>query len=132
MAMRKFDPPVTPWEVEFTVQGEPASKANSRELVKIRGRTRFVKSKKALGYVQGFTLQCPTLDPLLSGDLLVAIEIYYATKRPDLDASVILDAMEGRIYTNDRQVKEQHLYWNLDRQNPRAIVRVSCLANTDS
>ena len=43
----------------------------------------------------------------------------------DLDESLILDAMEGFIYKNDRQVKEKHIYWGLDKDNPRAEIEVS-------
>jgi hypothetical protein len=40
--------------VWFTIDGEPASKANSRQLVTIRGRPAFIKSKKARDYVKTF------------------------------------------------------------------------------
>ena len=40
--------------VDFTIIGEPASKANSRQLVTIRGRPAFIKSKKARDYVKLF------------------------------------------------------------------------------
>lgn len=55
------------------------------------------------------------------------LEIFYASNRPDLDESVILDAMQGRIYRNDRQVKRKTVQWNIDRDNPRARIRVSAL-----
>ena len=50
--------------------------------------------------------------------------IYYKSRRPDLDESVILDAMEKFIYKNDRQVKEKHIFWGLDVLNPRAEIEV--------
>jgi len=61
---------------------------------------------------------------LMDGDLSVSITIYYASRRPDLDESVILDAMQDLIYLNDRQVKEKHIYWGLDKENPRAEIQV--------
>ena len=125
MAIRKFDPDKIVWVIEFKTRGEPASKANSRRLVAIGGKPRFIKSKKGLSFVQSFTTQCPILDPLLDGDLLVAIEIYYASRRPDLDESLILDAMENRIYKNDRQVKEKHIYWNLSRDDPHIKIKIA-------
>jgi Holliday junction resolvase RusA-like endonuclease len=127
MAIRKFDFHKIGWVVEFNTVGEPASKANSRRLVAIGGKPRFIKSKKGLLFVQSFITQCPTLDPLLDGDLLVAIEIYYASRRPDLDESLILDAMENKVYKNDRQVKEKHIFWNLDRDNPRIEIKIAKL-----
>lgn len=112
---------------EFTVLGEPASKANSRQLVHIKGRPAFIKSAKARAYVKDFQWQCPKLDPLLTGDLSVHIKIFYASRRPDLDESVILDAMQGLIYENDRQVKEKHIYHGLDKENPRSVISVYTL-----
>ena len=47
--------------VNFVIHGEPASKANSRQLVTIRGRPAFIKSKKARDYVKLFDQQCQTL-----------------------------------------------------------------------
>jgi Holliday junction resolvase RusA-like endonuclease len=110
----------TPSTISFTILGEPASKANSRRWT---GKY-FIKSEKALNYAKGFGEQCPVLDPLMTGDLRVIINIYYASRRPDLDASLIFDLMQERIYLNDRQVREQHLYWGLDKENPRAEITV--------
>ena len=109
----------------FTIIGEPASKANSRRLVKIKNRPAFIKSSKALSYEKMFKLQCPNLESdMLEGDLWVDIKIYYATRRPDLDESVVLDCMQGLIYGNDRQVKEKHIYWGFDKANPRTEIVV--------
>lgn len=113
---------------EFTVYGEPASKANSRRFVKIKGRPAFIKSKKAIDYVTAFALQCPRVEPLPTEDVSVTMTIFYATRRPDLDESIILDAMQGMIYKNDRQVKEKHIYWGLDRNEPRAEIKVELLS----
>ena len=109
---------------KIIIHGEPASKANSRRLVNIKGRPAFIKSKKANDYVKKFAEQCPVFDPLLEGDLEATITIYYKTRRPDLDESVILDCMEGKLYKNDRQVKIKHIYWGLDKVFPRAIIEV--------
>lgn len=111
-------------EVSFIILGEPASKSNSRRLVINNGRLRFIKSKKALGYVDAFHLQCPQLTQLMDGDLSVTLDIYYASRRPDLDESIVLDAMQSRIYFNDRQIKEKHVRWHLDKANPRAEISV--------
>jgi Holliday junction resolvase RusA-like endonuclease len=114
-------------QVDFVVYGEPASKANSRMLVHLNGRPAFIKSAKARAYERDFQLQCKKLDALMEGDLVVHIKIYYASRRPDLDESVILDCMQGFIYENDRQVKEKHIYHALDKENPRAEIRVEKL-----
>ena len=102
--------------------GEPASKANSRRVVHYGGMSRLIKSKKALSYSDVFKQQCGKLPTLMTGDLRVTLYIFYASRRPDLDESLILDLMQGLIYENDRQVKERHCYWGLDPDNPRAEI----------
>ena len=115
------------FDITFTALGEPASKANSRKMVTIRGRPALIKSQKARDYVKQFELQCPQLEVPTTADVQVEMMIYYASRRPDLDESLILDCMQCRIYKNDRQVKQKFIYWGLDRENPRTIIRVrSC------
>ena len=113
------------FNVMFTIEGEPASKANSRKLVMIKGRMIPIKSQKALDYVKAFQKQIPKIDPLTEEYVKVEMMIYYASRRPDLDESLILDCMQNYVYYNDRQVKEKHIYWGLDKENPRTIIRVS-------
>jgi len=110
---------------KITILGEPASKANSRQLVTIKGRPASIKSDKALNYVATATMQLRVkgLTPL-EGDVAVSMDIFYASRRPDLDESVILDVLQGFAYKNDRQVKEKLVRWHLDKANPRAVVRV--------
>ena len=111
-------------ELAFTIYGQPYSKANSRKLVINGGKPRFIKSAPARRYVIDFQTQCPKLDTLMEGDLEVEMVIYYASRRPDLDPSLIFDCMENHIYKNDRQIKRQILYWGLDKNNPRSEIRV--------
>lgn len=106
-------------ELSLIIFGEPASKANSRRVVHYGGMSRLIKSKKALSYSDVFLQQCPVLPTLMTGDLRITLHIYYASRRPDLDESLILDLLQGRVYVNDRQVKERHCYWGLDPENPR-------------
>lgn len=110
--------------LSFTILGEPASKANSRRIVKIGNTIRSIKSEKALNYADTFKQQCPKLDKPMTEDLIVTIKIYYASRRPDLDESLILDLMQGLVYENDRQVKEKHVYWGLDCDNPRTLISI--------
>lgn len=111
-----------------TIFGEPASKANSRILTVRGGKPRSIKSSKALKYLEDFIRQCPILDPLFEEDVHVELHIHYASRRPDLDESVILDALQGRVYRNDRQVKSKAVRWGLDQRSPRVDIRVSPLA----
>jgi hypothetical protein len=110
--------------ISIVIEGEPASKANSRRLVTFGTMSRLIKSEKALNYSAYFRTQCPKIDPLLTGDLKVTLHIYYASRRPDLDESLILDLMQDYIYANDRQVKERHCYWHLDKERPRSEITI--------
>lgn len=117
---------LVPCKVSFVwvVRGEPASKANSRKVVRIGGMSRLIKSQKALTYSQMFKEQAEPLAELMEGDVRVTMFIHYASRRPDLDESLILDLLQGVAYLNDRQVKEKHIYWYLDKANPRAEIIV--------
>jgi len=133
--------------IAFTIFGEPASKANSRRLVTFGDRLAVVKSKKALGYEEAALRQIPPRFRLrLEGPVRVSIKIFYASERPDLDESVILDVLQDRwsktkkdengkvtapremvqagVYRNDRQVRSKRVDWAIDRQNPRAEIVV--------
>jgi len=130
-------------KVVFTIYGEPASKANSRELVKFgrgeQARPALIKSAKARAYERGALLQIPVHARLaLQGPVRVTLRIFYASERPDLDESVVLDVLQHRyrgrgeqralvqlgVYANDRQVREKHVYHAIDRKNPRAEIEV--------
>ena len=117
----------------FIILGEPASKSNSRKLVTIKGRPAFIKSDKARKYVKRFEEQCPQMgESMFLDDVEVEMTVYYASRRPDLDESVILDAMQGFIYKNDRQVKRKIIQWGLDKENPRAEITVRLMEPSEA
>ena len=109
---------------QFVIEGEPASKSNQRKIVSFGGRPALIKSDKARKYEKTFHSQCPKLDEMLEGDLAVCMRIFYASRLPDLDESLILDLMQGFVYKNDRQVKHKNVFWGLDKERPRSIIRV--------
>lgn len=112
--------------IQFTIYGEPASKANSRQLV-TNARTKrpmFIKSGKARDYEAAVKKQVRPISPLLTGPLSITATIYYRTRRPDLDESIILDALQGLIYENDRQIREKHIYHGINKENPRTEIEI--------
>jgi len=116
------------WAWEATILGEPASKSNSRRLIRTAGKPRFIKSQKALDYAHAFHLQAPKIDELIEGDVLMWCQVFYATRRPDLDESLIMDALQAaRIIGNDRQIKAKVVLWGLDRDSPHADIKLACL-----
>jgi Holliday junction resolvase RusA-like endonuclease len=143
--------------VAFTILGEPASKANSRKIAilgsknaiaadgstfRTAGRAAVIKSEKALSYARDFRKQVPPRARLmLKGPIRVTMTIFYASERPDLDESLILDLMQpvykkvrdervlidSGVYLNDRQVVERHVFRRIDRANPRAEIEVEAI-----
>ncbi len=136
--------------IRFTIIGEPASKANSREIVKIGKRPSSIKSKKARGYEADALMQIPpAARQRIEGPVRVWLRIWYASERPDLDESIVLDVLQDRygkapkgadgkatgprpliqpgVYRNDRQVREKHVFHRIDRKNPRTEVVVEAL-----
>ncbi|ACC72563.1 hypothetical protein PPMP20_26635 [Paraburkholderia phymatum] len=142
--------------VAFTLRGEPASKANSREIVarKVRSKTdgtlktrpMSIKSDKARNFERDALKQIPPSARVrMTGPVRVILKIFYATERPDLDESVILDVMQDRfrtvtvkgierrelvyhgVYRNDRQVRQKFVFHGIDRVNPRAEVVIESL-----
>ena len=142
--------------IRFVILGEPASKANSRVLSTIgpkhAKRTILRKGDKALSYERDALRQIPSAArQRLEGPVRVTLRIFYASERPDLDESIVLDVLQDRwgkppkdialraagiptrtlvqpgVYRNDRQVREKHVFWDLDRVNPRAEVLVEAL-----
>ncbi|MFL9933601.1 hypothetical protein P0D88_31390 [Paraburkholderia sp. RL18-103-BIB-C] len=142
-------------KIAFTILGEPASKANSREIVtrrfrdadgKLKSRPMSIKSDKARDYECDALKQIPPKARVqLTGPVRVILKIYYASERPDLDESVILDTLQDRyrtikrksgavrellqrgVYVNDRQVRQKFVFHGIDRANPRAEVTVEPL-----
>ena len=114
-----------------TILGEPASKANSRRIVRIGERVRSIKSHKALTYAKGFEIQCPTRKEIFEEDVAIAMKIFYRNRRPDLDESLILDLLENKVYKNDRLVKYKSIEHGLDKEEPRTIIVISKLSNKE-
>ncbi len=125
--------------VSLTIKSEPASKANQRMLVKFGNRPASIKSPKARSYEASARSQIPPSAMLmLSGRIRFTCTIFYASERPDLDESVILDVLQAKykliggkrvlvrtgVYQNDRLVREKHVFHEIDRDNPRAVILI--------
>lgn len=128
--------------IAITILGEPASKANSRKIVTFGNRPASIKSEKARSFEKSAMLQIPdSAKRMLSGKLRATIRIFYASERPDLDESVVLDVLQAKfkgsgkerecirkgVYLNDRQVREKHVFHGIDRNNPRAEITIESI-----
>jgi Holliday junction resolvase RusA-like endonuclease len=129
-------------KIRLTIVGEPASAKNQRKLVKFGDRPALIKSDKARAYERSALLQIPpAAKQMLQGRLRMTLRIFYATERPDLDESVILDVLQAKfkgagkdrtlirkgVYLNDRQIRERHVYHGIDRNNPRAEIEIEAI-----
>ena len=116
-------------EISFTVHGICQSKANSREAVPRRSKSgrmfvAFIKGPKARAFVNDCARQIPFLRERFKCDVFVHAVIYYPSRQSDVDPSLLFDCMQGRIYENDRQVREYHVVGRIDRKAPRCEVTV--------
>jgi Holliday junction resolvase RusA-like endonuclease len=127
--------------VRFTIRGEAASKANSRNIVTIKGRPSSIKSKKALSFEASAMLQIPAdARRMFAGLVGVELRMHYRTMQPDLDESIVLDVLQAKfsavvkdqprtlqrrgVYVNDRQVWHKRVTRGLDPADPRIEVAV--------
>ena len=128
--------------IYLVILGEPASKANSRKIVTFGNRPASIKSEKARNFEKSAMLQIPdSAKRMLTGKLRATIRIFYASERPDLDESVVLDVLQAKfkgsgserecirrgVYLNDRQVREKHVFHGVDRANPRAEILIESI-----
>ena len=100
-------------------------KSNSRQLVWRGKRPAFIKSPKARRYVRKAVLQI--LPPARPFDQPVRLDatIFYASERPDLDESLIMDVLQAAgVVKNDRLIREKHIAHAIDRDRPRAEIRI--------
>ena len=103
----------------WIINGEPASKANSRRFIR---PGLIIKSPKATAYVDVFRFQCKPRpeDCIPEGEVTLTADIYYASQRPDLDESLIMDCIQhAGLLTNDRQIREKHIFHHIDKLHPR-------------
>lgn len=137
--------------IRFTIYGQAASKANSRRIVPFGDKARSIKSKEALDFERDALRQIPPACRVrLQGPVAVTMRIFYRTERPDLDESIVLDCLQDRfkilklpngrlrrelmqpgVITNDRLVREKHIYHGIDAKEPRVEIEITSIAPTD-
>lgn len=60
----------------------------------------------------------------ITGSVALILSVFRPAKRGDLDnyQKVLLDSLEGYLYSNDRQIVELHAYRYDDKDNPRVEI----------
>lgn len=86
------------------------------------------KSNEARAYQGnvGLLARAAGMKPI-TGDVSVSVWVYRPAKRGDLDnvaCKVVLDALKGCAFNDDKQVAEIHAYRGDDKANPRVEVRI--------
>lgn len=121
------------------------------------GRPRSIKSKEALEYEKNAVKQIPPeCKQMIESAVAITYRMFYASERKDMDEALLQDCLQARykkakgklirvapgeyvheksmrvlvqkgVIVNDRQVKERHVYWALDKINPRVEVELETL-----
>lgn len=114
------------------ISGKPPRKSNSRRIVYSgNNKPRVIKSEEALAYVDSFIVQARAQyqgSPLGSINMPLKLEaiIWYPSRRSDLSIELIKDALEkAGVVANDRYIIEEHSWGFIDKNNPRAKLRLT-------
>jgi len=133
--LRCFQPkPQLIQSVSFTVLGALVSLKNSRRILRQprTGKPFSAKSEAAARYREDFLLQVPPEAKRGLGSqtepLRATITVWYPSWRNDLDVGLVLDLLqESGVIANDRWVREQHVWAEVDAANPRADITVEAI-----
>jgi len=118
---------------DCVINGEAPSMKNQRRIVYVGKKPRLIKSQKALDYRDVFFSQCPVYEKLIEEDVVLMVDVWYGSRRPDLACiDYVQDLIQGRVIKNDRQVKASQSVWNLDRENPRVRIRLALAPEQNS
>lgn len=115
------------------VPGELKSGKNRRRLIRAGNLPRSILSKEAAIYSESFRAYAKPLpeDKLLTSPLRLWVRIYYSSRRPDLEESLLFDLLEGVIYRNDRQVWDKHVSKWFDTEHPRVEIEAEELSEEE-
>ncbi len=129
-------------KITFTILGNAHSKANSRMVREVRGRLHSFRSPEAQEFANGALPQIPmAARQQLTCPVRFTAHFYYQNTQSDLDESIVLDVLQTQkktvqkkryviqrgVYENDNQVKEKHVYWHHDPDNPRIEIEIEPL-----
>lgn len=113
-------------EIAFTVLGQCWSLKNGHGW----GRGRSWKNPKAVKFEKDFLLQVPpeVRQLGLGSDktpLRANVSVYYPSWRQDVDVEIVWDLLQkAGVVSNDRWIREKHIYGHVDKDNPRVEIRL--------
>jgi Holliday junction resolvase RusA-like endonuclease len=111
----------------FSVLGNPVPKQSFRAVAGGRGYTdpRVKAWQEKVAYEARYVMDG---DEPLTGDLQVSLKFYLSDRRrKDLDnlSKGVLDALNGIVFVDDRQIVDLHLQKYYDKDNPGVSVCVT-------
>ena len=118
---------------KITILGNVPSKSNSYKIIlrSFKGKKSYSigKTAKLKRYEQSFLLQCKKhVRDIIEGEFSFEIDVYYDSKRPDLDNSlkIILDCLQTvRMIKNDNKCVHINARKFKDAKNPRIEFSIS-------
>jgi Holliday junction resolvase RusA-like endonuclease len=112
---------------KYIINGNVPSKSNCYKVIKLgrgdKAKCSLGKQKKLISYETSFNLQMLEYNyELLEDPFKFVIDVYYDSRRPDLDNSfkVVLDCLQKcKVIKNDNKCLEIQARKLLDKENPR-------------
>ena len=99
-----------------TIHANLSSKANSRRFIR---PGLIIKSKPAMAFMEAAALSIPQMTELYEGPVSLTAHVYYKTRKNDLSIELLMDALQGRVFQNDRQVEHIIATKSWDKTDPR-------------
>lgn len=104
------------------IRGIAPSKSNSYQIVTVKGRPMLTKTKRMKEYEESFMWQCNLRDKGIDTPFEFHIDVYYPTKRNDLDGVLkgTMDILESiKAIKNDNLCCKIVAQKFIDKENPR-------------
>jgi Holliday junction resolvase RusA-like endonuclease len=110
--------------VQFTVPIAPLGVNNAYEPARWGKRHGFKKSDEARVYQEQIAFRAKVAMrsmPPFTGRCRVVLTLFYPDDRSDIDGSIKLnlDALQGVVYRNDRQIRRLVVDKDIDKDRPR-------------
>lgn len=105
-----------------TIFGESAGRGGDIQRVRhpVTGQPMRVHTGAATRFRENVRRQVGVLADQMEGELRLTARIYNRDNRARMDASALVDMLQGRIIKSARQIREMHIYHGVDRGVPRA------------
>lgn len=115
----------------LTIQGNLASLKNSRRLVYVNGKPKFIPKPEAVYWEKLAQIQIPKDHRIkMTGPIRLTCNVWYQSRRSDLDIALVMDVLQrAEVYLNDRQVVEIIATKKVSPENPRVDLIVEELAD---